>query len=102
MPHRKSDARAYEASPIARALRAVVMAYQWALSPYLGARCRFVPSCSEYALDALALMPWPRALAAIAWRIVRCGPWSHRGVDLAQDAMATGPAHKKTGTMRAT
>ena len=41
-------------SPLALLLRALVMAYRYLLSPLLPAGCRYAPSCSEYALEALA------------------------------------------------
>jgi putative membrane protein insertion efficiency factor len=65
-----------------RALLGAISAYQAVLSPVLGAagvRCRFVPSCSHYAADAIrkdgALIGAARAIA----RIARCGPWTPAG-----------------------
>lgn len=58
--------------------------YRAALSPLfmaLGARCRFHPTCSEYALEAVSRLPLPRAVVLIAWRVLRCGPWSPGGID---------------------
>ncbi|HMD68708.1 MAG TPA: membrane protein insertion efficiency factor YidD [Chitinivibrionales bacterium] len=46
--------------------------------------CRFSPSCSEYALQAIKTMPLHRALAAIACRVIRCTPLSPGGYDPVQ------------------
>ena len=62
----------------------LVALYRYAISPIfsgLGASCRFYPSCSAYAREALEIHPWPRAVALIAWRLVRCGPWHPGGYD---------------------
>lgn len=63
---------------------AAIRIYRLSLSPLLtalGGGCRFHPSCSQYALDALALHPWPKAILLAAARVVRCGPWHPGGVD---------------------
>lgn len=63
----------------------LVTAYQRLVSPLLGARCRYHPSCSQYALDALEQFGVVRGTALAAWRLLRCNPWSHGGVDYARD-----------------
>ncbi|MDN3505901.1 MAG: membrane protein insertion efficiency factor YidD [Simkaniaceae bacterium] len=55
--------------------------YQWTLSPLLGKRCRFYPSCSEYCALALKKHGALRGGWKGLWRILRCGPWSRGGVD---------------------
>ena len=74
--------RAPERQWTARSLVAAIGVYQATLSPVLGktgARCRFVPTCSHYAADAIredgAFVGAARAIA----RIVRCGPWTPMG-----------------------
>ena len=48
----------------------------------LGARaCKFEPSCSQYARDAVRRHGPLRGTAKAAWRLARCNPWSHGGVD---------------------
>jgi len=78
------------------ALRAVFVApflfliklYQWTLSPLLhalagpNAGCRFYPSCSCYAADALRIHGVLRGMALAAWRLLRCNPFNAGGVDL--------------------
>lgn len=63
------------------ALRVVIRAYQLIVSPILGPRCRFAPSCSSYALEALQLHgPWHGSYYAVR-RIARCHPWGSSGYD---------------------
>ncbi len=59
----------------------LVRAYQLCLSPILPASCRFYPSCSCYALEALRKKPLLKALAMIAWRLARCQPLCRGGYD---------------------
>ena len=60
---------------------APVRIYQWTLRPLIGSNCRFHPSCSDYALQALAIHgAWRGGLLA-AWRILRCNPWVAGGYD---------------------
>ncbi|MGH3034841.1 MAG: membrane protein insertion efficiency factor YidD [Gaiellaceae bacterium] len=62
-----------------------VRAYRVAVSPLLGPRCKYHPSCSQYALDALREFGVLRGLVLAGWRLLRCNPWSHGGVDYAHD-----------------
>ena len=55
--------------------------YQAVISPALGPRCRFYPSCSEYAVQAIMRFGILRGLVLAAWRLLRCNPFSHGGVD---------------------
>ena len=57
--------------------------YRAAVSPYLGPCCRFVPSCSQYAGDAMRKYGPVRGGLKAAWRLARCNPWSRGGVDFA-------------------
>jgi putative membrane protein insertion efficiency factor len=65
----------------ARALRAAVRAYQWCLRPVLAPACRFHPSCSDYADEALARHGALRGGWLAARRLCRCGPWHPGGYD---------------------
>jgi len=60
---------------------ALVRAYQKAIAPLFPPSCRFVPSCSNYALEALQRKPLPRALWLILRRLCRCHPYSRGGFD---------------------
>ncbi|HEX6296401.1 MAG TPA: membrane protein insertion efficiency factor YidD [Burkholderiales bacterium] len=66
---------------ISAALRLVVRGYRWGISPVLPRTCRFHPSCSEYAEEALERHgAWRGGLLA-ARRVCRCGPWHPGGFD---------------------
>ena len=62
-----------------------IHAYRALVSPLLGQRCRYHPSCSQYALDALREFGILRGTALAGWRLLRCNPWSRGGVDYARD-----------------
>lgn len=63
-------------------IRYFIRAYQLGLSPLLGPRCRFYPSCSQYALEAIDSHGVLRGLWLAVRRIGRCHPWHPGGVDL--------------------
>ncbi len=58
-----------------------VRAYQWTVRPLIGAHCRFWPSCSDYAIEAVQTHGAARGSALAAWRILRCNPWCDGGYD---------------------
>jgi uncharacterized protein len=70
-------------------LRAIAVApirvYQRAISPALGNRCRYYPSCSEYAVQAIRSYGILRGLVLAAWRLLRCNPLSHGGFDYVEE-----------------
>ena len=55
--------------------------YRNLLSPHMLHGCRFIPSCSEYARDAMTALSLRQAALKILWRICRCHPWSPAGYD---------------------
>jgi len=55
--------------------------YQRLISPALGPRCKYYPSCSEYAAQAIERFGILRGLILAGWRLLRCNPWSHGGFD---------------------
>jgi uncharacterized protein len=71
------------------ALRTLAIApirlYQRVISPAIPQRCRYYPSCSAYAVGALRRYGILRGLVLAAWRVLRCNPWSHGGVDHVED-----------------
>jgi len=70
--------------PCARAARLAIRAYQAVGSPLLraaGARCKYTPSCSQYALDAFAAEGTLRGFAKTCGRLGRCSPWGPGGHD---------------------
>jgi putative membrane protein insertion efficiency factor len=62
-----------------------VHAYRAVVSPLLGPRCKYHPTCSRYALDAIQEVGVVRGLILAVWRLLRCNPWSHGGVDHVRD-----------------
>ncbi len=72
-----------------RALRSVaiapIRAYQRLIGPALGSRCKYYPSCSEYAAQSIATFGILRGLILAGWRLLRCNPWSHGGFDPVED-----------------
>jgi uncharacterized protein len=62
-----------------------IHAYRRLVSPLVGPRCKYYPTCSQYALDAIREWGVLRGLLLVAWRLLRCNPWSHGGVDHARD-----------------
>ncbi|QKM65605.1 membrane protein insertion efficiency factor YidD [Polynucleobacter tropicus] len=59
----------------------ILKLYQLALSPYLGMRCKYEPSCSQYACDCFNHYGFIKSIGLIGWRVLRCNPWSHGGYD---------------------
>ena len=66
---------------MSRALLAVIRLYQRVLSPLLPRRCKYHPTCSHYAVDAVRELGALRGGVLAAWRILRCNPFSHGGYD---------------------
>ena len=64
-----------------RFLLGAVRAYQWCLRPLLPRSCRFHPSCSDYAYEALSRHGAWRGGLLSAGRVCRCGPWHPGGYD---------------------
>ena len=75
-------------------LRGLVWCYRRAVSPFLPAACRFYPSCSAYADEALATHGFLRGTALATWRVCRCHPWSAGGVDLVPIAGQARPSSR--------
>jgi len=75
--------------------------YRTLVSPLLGQRCKYYPSCSQYALDALREHGPIRGLVLTGWRLLRCNPWSHGGVDFAHDQTLFRPRRRHTHEGRA-
>ena len=65
--------------------------YQRWISPAFGPRCRYYPSCSEYAVQAVERFGILRGLVLAGWRLLRCNPWSRGGFDPVDDQRLFGP-----------
>lgn len=66
---------------LVRFLQQLFKVYYWVLSPLLGSRCRYAPSCSEYAHQALEQHGAIKGLALTLKRLARCHPWGGHGFD---------------------
>jgi len=66
---------------VASVLVAVIRAYQTFISPALRPSCRYYPSCSQYAIDAVRRFGILRGVVLAGWRLLRCNPWSRGGYD---------------------
>jgi uncharacterized protein len=86
---------------IARATAtAPIIVYQRLISPAIPRRCKYEPTCSRYAVEAIREYGILRGLVLAGWRLLRCNPWSHGGYDPVEaqrvfrmDSPARGPDH---------
>jgi putative membrane protein insertion efficiency factor len=73
-----------------------IRVYQRLIGPLFGRRCRYHPSCSEYAAQAIDRFGILRGLVLAGWRLLRCNPWSRGGFDPVEDQRlfkTQAPAH---------
>ena len=66
---------------MSKVLIALLRAYQVVVSPFIGPRCRYYPSCSNYAIEAVRVHGALRGSGMAVWRVVRCNPLSDGGLD---------------------
>ena len=66
---------------IVRLLQGPIRFYRKWISPALGHNCRFTPTCSQYALEALEVHGAAKGLLLSVWRILRCNPFGKYGYD---------------------
>jgi len=66
---------------VKRLAQAPIRIYRRWLSPLLPARCKYEPSCSVYAIEAIERFGVIRGTVLACWRILRCNPFSHGGFD---------------------
>ena len=76
------------------ALRLPILFWQWVISPVMGSNCRYTPSCSHYASDALRLHGPVRGGILATRRILSCNPWGGAGYDPVPPAC--GEHHRNT------
>ena len=87
------------ARPRVRPLVAVLRGYQRWISPALPPTCRFYPTCSAYAIEALQVHGLLRGAALTVWRLLRCAPWHPGGIDpvpLGRRPRTSSPAGRTT------
>ena len=68
-------------TPVRMVLIACIRVYRITLSGWLGGQCRFSPSCSRYAEDAIRMHGAVRGSGMALWRVLRCNPFGRGGVD---------------------
>lgn len=76
-----------------RAVLILIRGYQLVVSPLLPPACRFYPTCSEYALEAVQKWGIWRGLAMGAKRVARCHPWGGQGMDPVPEREGLGVRH---------
>lgn len=64
---------------VSRFLIGLVKAYRLVLSPWLGANCRYLPTCSSYAIEAITIHGPIKGSWLAIWRILRCNPFAEGG-----------------------
>lgn len=80
---------------VREAFLAPVKLYRKLISPLIPARCKYYPTCSTYAVQAVRELGVVRGTIVAGWRLARCNPWSHGGVDeLADRSLFRGHACK--------
>lgn len=82
---------------VARARRAAVAPirlYQRLVSPFLGARCRFYPTCSSYAADAILAHGFIKGIYLGTRRLLRCHPWNLGGIDHVPERFSWSAPHR--------
>ena len=74
-----------------RIVQAPIVVYQRVISPALPRRCKYEPTCSAYAVQALQEFGILRGSVLAAWRVLRCNPFSHGGFDPVEAQRLFGP-----------
>jgi putative membrane protein insertion efficiency factor len=78
---------------------APIAGYQRWVSPALPRRCKYEPTCSAYAVEAVRNFGILRGLVLAGWRLLRCNPWSHGGFDpVSAQRLFAAPARTTHGT----
>jgi len=85
IPEGATDTGVPSPSTAARLVRGVLTApivvYQRLISPAIPRRCKYEPTCSRYAVEAIRRYGILRGLVLAGWRLLRCNPWSYGGYD---------------------
>lgn len=81
--------------PAGRAARGMIRAYQLLLSPVIGPRCRHLPTCSDYAMEAISRFGAVRGGWLALRRIIRCHPWGTSGYDPVPEPRSKGGSVRK-------
>lgn len=98
--HRMSS---HSTAPLSRGQRwliGLIGAYRRAISPLLPGACRFYPSCSSYASEAISLHGVARGTMLAAARLSRCHPWCEGGIDPVPPSRACVHGHEESTAMK--
>ena len=76
-------------------LLALIRFYQKKISPGLGNRCRFIPTCSQYAYEAIEVYGAFKGVLLAVWRVLRCNPFGKTGYDPIPPKKKPGGSSKK-------
>lgn len=76
-----------------RLLLALIRGYQILFSPWVGNQCRFYPTCSAYAEEAIRMHGSGRGSWLAFKRLIRCHPWNPGGIDAVPPPSSAGPKH---------
>ena len=85
-PEKSADAFAevpslQETGPVAKCCLLLIKVYRYGISPFFPPCCRYIPTCSEYAAEAVARYGAVRGIRLAVWRILRCHPFVDGGYD---------------------
>lgn len=81
------------AKVLSRLLTGAIVLYQRFISPAFPRRCKYEPTCSRYAIQAIREYGILKGLVLAAWRLTRCNPWSDGGYDPVSDQRLFGDRH---------
>lgn len=84
-------------NPLRTVLVWIVRGYQTFISPALPRSCKYHPSCSQYAVDAITQYGVARGLVLGAWRLLRCNPLSYGGYDPVEAQTLFHPRSERVG-----
>jgi uncharacterized protein len=79
------------------AMLSILRGYKWAISPLLPMSCRYVPTCSEYAMEAVERYGVLRGGLMAGWRLLRCHPFVKGGLDPVVKTVPPQPHHQDIG-----
>jgi putative membrane protein insertion efficiency factor len=83
-------------APVRAVLIGFIRGYRAILSGWLGGQCRFYPTCSHYAEEAIRTQGALRGSALAVWRVLRCNPFGKGGPEPAPSSRQPGPARRST------
>ncbi len=96
--HPSTPLRPSQPGLFSRCALAAIRLYQLTLSPYMGRQCRFYPTCSHYAVEAIETHGLARGAALAIRRLGRCHPFHPGGVDLVPAPAGSPARHRPAGT----